>query len=157
MKQGLAEGPRGGGAWLQAKPRFCDEVRPGASNLQPENSVSSSSGHLSPGDGGPITLGERSLFWLEQEMEASRRKKKKKELAPGCTEKGFLIWSGNLGKSSKRIVENQVSENSRQKSSCERGRPDLIMDTRYLNANTGLFGGLPRRLSARESSCQCRR
>ncbi|KAI4545794.1 hypothetical protein MG293_002349 [Ovis ammon polii] len=28
MKQGLAEGPRGGGTWLRAKPRFCDEVRP---------------------------------------------------------------------------------------------------------------------------------
>lgn len=93
------------------------------SNLQLENSVSSSSGHPSAGEGGLVTLGERSPFWLVQETEASRRKKKKKELAPGCTEKGFRIRSGNLGKGSKRIIENQGSENSRQgKSSCERER-----------------------------------
>ena len=33
----------------------------------------------------------------------------------------------------------------------------LSGDTRYLNANTSLFGGLPRQLSGRESSCQRRR
>ena len=93
------------------------------SNLQLENSVSSSSGHLSAGEGGLVNLGERSPFWLEQETEASRRGKKKNELAPGCTEKGFRIRSGNLGKGSKKIIENQGSENSRQgKSSCERER-----------------------------------
>ena len=109
------------------------------SNLQPENSVSRTSKCKR---GGPRNLGRKKPI-LVGAGDGSFQKKKKKELAPGRTEKGFLIRSGNLGKSSKRIGENQLSENSRQESSCERGRVDLIMDTRYLNANTGLFGGLP--------------
>ena len=46
-------------------------------------------GHLSTGEG-PSNLEERSPFKLEQEMEAYQ-KKKRKELASGYTEKGFLI------------------------------------------------------------------
>ena len=58
----------------------------------------------------PSNLG-RDPFRLEQKMEASREKK---ELARGCfTEKGLLIHSGDLGKSSKRVVENQARENAK--------------------------------------------
>lgn len=92
------------------------------SNLQLENSVSSSSGHLSAGEGGPRNLGRKKPI-LVGAGDGSFQKEKKKELAPGCTEKGFRIRSGNLGKGGKRIIENQGSENSRQeKSSCERER-----------------------------------
>ena len=76
MKQGLAEGPRGGGAWLRAKPRFCDEVRPGVSNLQPGNSGPSSSGHLSAGEG-PRNLGRKKPI-LVGAGDGSFQKRKKR-------------------------------------------------------------------------------
>lgn len=81
--------------------------------LHPNKGIKSrKTGDLNAGEG-PGSI-KRNLFGLEQEKEASRKKRRNWHLSV-WTEKSFVIPAGNLGKISKRILENQADESLGQK------------------------------------------